>query len=272
MENNNGRGIFYGVIGVATLVVAIIGATFAYFSASVTAEGNVTAGTANIELTMVEDITGLKQKLIPIDTDAAGAGAEGNKDTVNYLDAFKVVPVNDANRCQDDLGNEICSVYKFTIQNNNSTTQTVTGYMNVNTDSTVATDLPNLYYAVFAGNAHTSYDVHAETLGAASTLTCTNGTEGALSECTGSQVVHTATLASTLPKAGALSEDLAAGWKKIDGSQIELGPYESVSFEVVLWLEETYSKQEEQAKTFAANIHFTTGSGQGVTGQLTVGA
>ena len=27
MENNNGKGIFYGVIGVATLVVAIIGAT-----------------------------------------------------------------------------------------------------------------------------------------------------------------------------------------------------------------------------------------------------
>ena len=34
MENNNGRGIFYGVIGVATLVVAIIGATFAFFAAS----------------------------------------------------------------------------------------------------------------------------------------------------------------------------------------------------------------------------------------------
>ena len=37
MENKNGQGIFYGVIGVATLVVAIIGATFAYFSASVSA-------------------------------------------------------------------------------------------------------------------------------------------------------------------------------------------------------------------------------------------
>ena len=36
MENKNGQGIFYGVIGVATLVVAIIGATFAYFSAAVT--------------------------------------------------------------------------------------------------------------------------------------------------------------------------------------------------------------------------------------------
>ena len=43
MENKNGQGIFYGVIGVATLVVAIIGATFAYFSASVTA-GNGTDG------------------------------------------------------------------------------------------------------------------------------------------------------------------------------------------------------------------------------------
>ena len=28
-QRNNGKGVFYGVIGVATLVVAIIGATFA---------------------------------------------------------------------------------------------------------------------------------------------------------------------------------------------------------------------------------------------------
>ena len=36
MDENNrkGPGIFYAVVGVATLVVAIIGATFAYFSAS----------------------------------------------------------------------------------------------------------------------------------------------------------------------------------------------------------------------------------------------
>ena len=35
MEENNrkGTGVFYAVVGVATLVVAIIGATFAYFSA-----------------------------------------------------------------------------------------------------------------------------------------------------------------------------------------------------------------------------------------------
>lgn len=35
MENSKGRGIFLGVVSVATLIVAIIGATFAWFSASV---------------------------------------------------------------------------------------------------------------------------------------------------------------------------------------------------------------------------------------------
>ena len=29
-NNNGGKGLFYGVIGVATLIVAIIGATFAW--------------------------------------------------------------------------------------------------------------------------------------------------------------------------------------------------------------------------------------------------
>ena len=42
---NNGKGIFYGVIGVATLIVAIIGATFAYFSATVSGNGSDITGT-----------------------------------------------------------------------------------------------------------------------------------------------------------------------------------------------------------------------------------
>ena len=32
MENKKGNGVFLGVVAVATLIVAIIGATFAYFS------------------------------------------------------------------------------------------------------------------------------------------------------------------------------------------------------------------------------------------------
>lgn len=44
-ENKRGANTLYLVIGVATLVVAIIGATFAYFSASATADSEITGGT-----------------------------------------------------------------------------------------------------------------------------------------------------------------------------------------------------------------------------------
>ena len=66
-KNDNGRGIFYGVIGVATLVVAMIGATFAYFSASAnTANNALSATAANITLAMGTPVTtGLKSNIIP---------------------------------------------------------------------------------------------------------------------------------------------------------------------------------------------------------------
>ena len=46
MEENNrkGPGVFYAVVGVATLVVAIIGATFAFFSAQATNTGEEIKG------------------------------------------------------------------------------------------------------------------------------------------------------------------------------------------------------------------------------------
>ena len=60
MENNdNGRGIFYGVIGVATLVVAIIGATFAYFSATAVSNNAVNVGTTTVSLSFTDEYRNL---------------------------------------------------------------------------------------------------------------------------------------------------------------------------------------------------------------------
>ena len=53
MDNNKSRGIFLGVLSVATLIVSIIGATFAYFVASASGNtGNVQAGAANVAGTL----------------------------------------------------------------------------------------------------------------------------------------------------------------------------------------------------------------------------
>ena len=62
MENNKGQTIFLSVIGIATLLVAIIGATFAYFTTTMSGDsGTVSATTAKV--------TGLKQTVGSIITE-----------------------------------------------------------------------------------------------------------------------------------------------------------------------------------------------------------
>lgn len=114
MENKKGSGIFLGVIGVATLIVAIIGATFAFFSAQAnSAEQAITATGAVLQLAFTEDNSGLNQHLIP------------SADNLAEFAAFDPTHIgeNRANECLDDNKNEICGVYNFTIGNPSFTTK-----------------------------------------------------------------------------------------------------------------------------------------------------
>lgn len=53
MEENRKGNTLYAVLGVATLVVAIIGATFAYFSASASNTTEIQGGTSNVSLDLI---------------------------------------------------------------------------------------------------------------------------------------------------------------------------------------------------------------------------
>ena len=139
-RNENGRGIFYGVIGVATLVVAMIGATFAYFSAEAsTGNGAMTATAANISLEMGTPVTtGLKQNIIPVDETQDGFATGGyvgvGKSDSDAVPDGKNNPKN--HNCVDDDGNEFCSVYTFTLKNPSTTTaQKVYAKMDVITNT-----------------------------------------------------------------------------------------------------------------------------------------
>lgn len=122
MEENNrkGSGVFYAVVGVATLVVAIIGATFAFFSASVTNDKKVTGTTAtgaNLSLTIerVSDEATAANMVPMLDTDLQkGVTGEGGKS------------------CVDKNGNTVCQVYKVNIANGSSITVNVKGTMTLN--------------------------------------------------------------------------------------------------------------------------------------------
>lgn len=110
MEENNrkGPGIFYAVVGVATLVVAIIGATFAYFTATVEPNTDAvkgqTAASSNVALAVAP--------VYP--TESAKQGLNG-----------RMLPMNDSDlttalgkKCMADDGYVACQVYKVTLTNN----------------------------------------------------------------------------------------------------------------------------------------------------------
>lgn len=121
MENSKGRGIFLGVVSVATLIVAIIGATFAWFSASVSSgenDVNLTAYQFDADLTVKRVFPtdeNASKKIIPFVPDKVLREGQGNEtNNMNYA-------LNEAtDKCVDSSGYLVCSLYKITVTNNGS--------------------------------------------------------------------------------------------------------------------------------------------------------
>jgi len=121
MKNDNkARDIFYGVIAVATLIVAIVGATLAYFSVTAnSSEGaiNATAATVSIEYNDGQQVTAQAKNLIPATLDVVKKVYEKN---IKTIDSSKLDPETEimANACIDDSepGQEVCSAYRFTVR------------------------------------------------------------------------------------------------------------------------------------------------------------
>lgn len=259
---NNSQGIFYAVIGVATLVVTIVGATFAFFSATANSPVNAVAtNSATVDLTFTPVATGIKGALIPVD---------------ETLPRFASVVGTAENNCKDDNGNNICSVYQFTITNPSQTASQriyVTLTPNVN-------EFKNLKYAVFKGNDSqikgntAQYDVDGTAVTTVSDATAhIIGTNGDLVISNASLTCNSSSPITLAPLEQVLSAD------------------SSVTYTIVLWLHETDSVQSdatvarcatgtgekaghtnESGANFGATVNVTTSSDGtgGVTGVLAV--
>lgn len=143
MEENNrkGTGVFYAVVGVATLVVAIIGATFAYFSASANTGENAIQGETldikqsfSVEAVRVYQASGTEvasDKLVPSD---AGASIDNIKRAITA-------------KCVNK-GYTGCHIYKITAKSG----QTLdTASLNLTLTQTGATDVAAWKYVTFTG-------------------------------------------------------------------------------------------------------------------------
>ncbi len=177
-QKNNGRGIFYGVIGVATLVVAIIGATFAYFTATATNATNITGNMASVSFGLdVHKVTTADEKLggmIPMSNSMVEAAVKGNNKTdVNASTGTPQI-------CVDDNGNAVCQIYKISVTNNGTAGMFLDGYVALQGGSDSGTTPPD-YTATNKGPEGTGTP-NATTMRWAQVF-CT-GTDNALTGCT----------------------------------------------------------------------------------------
>ena len=304
MDNNNGRGIFYGVIGVATLVVAMIGATFAYFSASISTDGDpITLNSTTIDLNLTQNTKGIKFNLIPVDETLPGfatGGYIGNKDSEESGDF----------NCIDDDGNEFCSVYEVTVTNPSKTTaQTIYARIDVGTNDFPANaktdgkdtceyldktgedmycEKSNIAFAIFKGTANDVNTKSANFWNVTSSVadnwySSSGGTlENALgvSKSTTADANTTAGNVAGTPVLGKLGDMVVARTAvptgktnnsfMLDSLSQTLKPEGSATYTIVMWIHENGEDQElSEGKTFAAGITFSTSlKGSGVTAVL----
>ena len=132
-ENNNGRGLFYGVIGVATLIVAIIGATFAYFSVSANIANNSDIAGSTVELSdttitgTLTRVTPSTVSMVPLKTTELQQGITGEG----------------GQQCIDANGAKVCDIYTLTIKNTSSAPVSLAGDLTI-----TATDMTDLRWSL----------------------------------------------------------------------------------------------------------------------------
>ncbi len=123
MKNDSkARDIFYGVVAIATLIVAMIGATLAYFSITAGSnEGaiNAQAATVSIEYKDGQQVSMQADALIPADFEVVKQSyntyiknleRETDEETGEILGEEPT-----KNECIDINGKQVCSVYRFSI-------------------------------------------------------------------------------------------------------------------------------------------------------------
>lgn len=123
MENKlKSRDVFYGIIAIATLIVAIIGATLAYFSITAnSAEGavNARAATVSVNYQDGQQISAAADKLVPATFDVVKRA---------YAKVLEGSPDEETNLCIDDENKQVCSIYRFSVSSD--VTREITAKLN----------------------------------------------------------------------------------------------------------------------------------------------
>lgn len=230
-DNKKGMNVLYPVLGVATLVVAIIGATFAYFSAQATADNiNGTVAEAAGLVLEVKSVTydpnyaTTGNNIVPLNL---RVGDTEGKDTVDQFDLAMT------NKCRDSLGNNICEVYQIKVTNQSDTNAVqVRGTLNLTSNAA------NMHWMLISATTSQTSNTVGEDEEAVTTnydvLNTASKITGAALNAQGAAAALTVDMTDN---EGVLSTTNTATNVQLAGGATE-------TFYVVVWLEEMGTAQE----------------------------
>jgi len=295
-KNNEkkGRGLFYFVIAIAIIIISVVGATYAYFTASArtNVENSVTAGSTSISLGIETDRSGMNSNLIPV-SDTIAKYAYAMQPTITYSETecatYKMSPEgqpteecetykkNPNSTCVDDSGTEVCSAYSYTIINNNSSNQKVTMYL-----GTTKNTFANLWFAVYTDTAVLDEEGNP-----------TYGEDG--------QAITQRTRVSEPMPVGGIGEEVRIAPIVVDGDEVQSTYFANLAiptltvsvprrtYTIILWIHELKGNNDERNvydeskagttdaddqtaidgdKAFEGYVSIKSGDGNGVTGLI----
>lgn len=163
-KDNDTRKIFTTFVLVATLMICVTSATYAYFAISATNSSTITgeAAAVNLNLTVTR-----------VTPDTTGWDASTKKMVPQKSSAIASA-INATNKCVDGNKNVVCEVFKITVTNNSTAGVNIKGTMHFNYTGTNA-KFDNLYWRE-AEDANTFATTPATLQYKAATSDTANGT------------------------------------------------------------------------------------------------
>lgn len=123
-NERKGQGTFYMIIAMLTLVVAIVGATFAYFSLQASDENTIkgNAAQAGLSLEVRKVSVDASGDLVPLDETLLEKAIAGDSATGSQM-------------CVDKNGNTVCQVYEVKVTNEGSAATAVNGSLTLSAET-----------------------------------------------------------------------------------------------------------------------------------------
>lgn len=125
MDNKN---LVYAVVGVLTLMVAVVGATFAYFTATRSDNDTIQGDMASISFDM------------NVTKKTSADNTVGLIPMSNLMVEKAVSNASTKGICVDDNGNAVCQIYKINVTNSSSANMFVDGYVTLTGGSGTSAD------------------------------------------------------------------------------------------------------------------------------------